>query len=361
MTKMRDIIFIQDIVKIYGITHKNIYKLVDSNFIEPPKRNGEMASFWTRDYIEGLDFKNAFLSPYYPIITIKNDDIDQQEQLGSKEKFWCYIEGNDSQWLFKFNQEHTGQHWSEKIAAEIAAVLGMQHAPVELAEFDGRFGSIGESIARNGRQLIHGNQILSGLATGYNTDGRYKLKEYTIENIIISMTKYFQREESININLSVLFGYFLFDALIGNTDRHHENWAITQRESDGKLIRYVAPSFDHASSLGRELIDQSEVHKSKEKILTQNSFQTYAKRARGAIYLSTDDQKPARLFELYRFLLENHTNLCQDMHDRICTLQEKTFESIIDNVPNRAMSDTAKQFVIRLLMNNLSILRDISK
>ena len=48
-------------------------------------------------------------------------------------------------------------------------------------------------------------------------------------------------------------GYLMLDALIGNTDRHHENWGIMTGRGRPQVL---APTYDHASSLGRELSDQ---------------------------------------------------------------------------------------------------------
>jgi hypothetical protein len=53
--------------------------------------------------------------------------------------------------------------------------------------------------------------------------------------------------------------YFVLDALICNTDRHHENWGflMTYQPVDSENVNdqlKMAPSFDHASSLGRELL-----------------------------------------------------------------------------------------------------------
>ena len=66
--------------------------------------------------------------------------------MGTKEKFWYRKLGEGEQeWLFKHPRENTGEHWAEKIAAEIASVLGVSHATVELAELLGQRGSVSKS------------------------------------------------------------------------------------------------------------------------------------------------------------------------------------------------------------------------
>ena len=42
-----------------------------------------------------------------------------------------------------------------------------------------------------------------------------------------------------------------FDALIGNTDRHSENWGfLVERGPDGRPSHFMAPAFDNGTSLG---------------------------------------------------------------------------------------------------------------
>lgn len=63
------------------------------------------------------------------------------EQLGTKEKFWfSYMDTEPRLWLFKFSRVGTGEHWSEKCAAELCHLLGIPHAEYELALTDGRYG-----------------------------------------------------------------------------------------------------------------------------------------------------------------------------------------------------------------------------
>lgn len=56
--------------------------------------------------------------------------------------------------------------------------------------------------------------------------------------------------------------------MIGNVDRHHENWGILRKRVDGEWYGRLAPTFDHASSLGRELVDTG-ANKSRERYLNE--------------------------------------------------------------------------------------------
>jgi hypothetical protein len=44
----------------------------------------------------------------------------------------------------------------------------------------------------------------------------------------------------------------LFDALIGNTDRHQDNWGLVWSPSDGQMHCRLSPCFDNGTSLGHE-------------------------------------------------------------------------------------------------------------
>ena len=60
----------------------------------------------------------------YPIIEVDPEWVGP-EDMGSKQKFW-YRRADEQEpaWLFKYPQANTGQHWAEKIAAEIAQAPG---------------------------------------------------------------------------------------------------------------------------------------------------------------------------------------------------------------------------------------------
>ena len=69
---------------------------------------------------------------HYPILQILADWREDTEQLGSKSKFWFRRDNSDEFWLFKearySNGIVVGEDWAEKIAAEIAVLLGIPAA-----------------------------------------------------------------------------------------------------------------------------------------------------------------------------------------------------------------------------------------
>ena len=215
--------------------------------------------------------------------------------MGSKTKFWYLQEQQERKWLFKFPRENTGEHWAEKIASEIAELLDIQHATVRLAVFDERQGSATESFVQDSEELVHGNQLLSHLVHGYDLRTTFRQSLHTLANIWSAVESAFVEIEHIGLAKVQIAEYLVLDALIGNTDRHHENWGILQERVGNDLKRRIAPSFDHASSLGRELVDTA-----RDRRLLQERVGDYAERANGAIYWSEDERSALSLLNLVR-------------------------------------------------------------
>lgn len=209
---------------------------------------------------------NSEASSAYPIVDVEPDWVLESEQMGSKEKFW-FRDPDDTEerdWLFKYPTPETGQHWAEKIAHELAMVMNISTPPVELARYQGTIGSMTKSFTkvRTGTtfdryELFHGNQILAGMDAAYDPQKRWQQQMHTIERIFKSFDIFTARRYS-ELCRYRMAEYLVFDAVIGNVDRHHENWGILRKQSkDGQARGRIAPSFDHASSLGRELRDDT--------------------------------------------------------------------------------------------------------
>ena len=97
------------------------------------------------------------MTTQFQIDHIKAEEKGLIEQLGSKPKFWC-VDDNGHPWLFKYTRENTGEHWAEKVAAELAVLLQLPAAAVNLAEFEDRKGCCSKSFITNPKveTLVHG-------------------------------------------------------------------------------------------------------------------------------------------------------------------------------------------------------------
>jgi hypothetical protein len=105
----------------------------------------------------------------FQIMKLHADSPEVIEQLGSKRKFWFRLQGDEQPWLFKYTRENTGEDWSEKIASELAKLLDIRAAQVELATFLGKRGCASRSFVetKKGFELIHGSEVMAGRVFEY--------------------------------------------------------------------------------------------------------------------------------------------------------------------------------------------------
>jgi len=294
----------------------------------------------------------------YPIIEIQPDWVLEPEAMGSKDKFW-FRDDDGPEWLFKFPQANTGQHWSEKIAAEVADQLDILHARVELALFQDVRGSATESFARDGRELVHGNQVMAGSVLGYDPGKQFRQSDHTLENILLSLERIFLSADARKRAKEQLADYLVLDALIGNTDRHHENWGILRKRTESGWLGWMAPTFDHASSLGRELVDDS-AGKCRRRLLAEGRMAQYAEKAPGAIFWQATDKHGISPLELVRCAAALHPELFGPALKRLVKLDRATLQGIVRRVPIDWMSELARDFAVELMCYTLEQLRRIT-
>ena len=289
----------------------------------------------------------------YRIVEVKPEWVIDREDMGTKTKFWYRDPDNNVNWLFKYPRPDTGEHWAEKVAAEVASVLGIRHAKVELARFEGDRGSATESFARGGRELYHGNQMLKWIVSGYEPKRRFRQSQHTLANIFEGMDRVFVRPEAAIRAKRTIASYTVLDALIGNTDRHHENWGLLRRSEGGGLKGFVAPSFDHATSLGRELRDER-----RDRFLAENRVGGYAEKGRGAIYWSEDERHGPSPVELMRRAVRTYPDLFRPAVLKLAEIDESVFSQIVERIPLNWMTFLAREFAVKLLYYNYEQLKE---
>ena len=297
----------------------------------------------------------------YPVIETSTWEVLSVEEMGSKPKFWL-MDQEGTKWLFKHrHRPNVGDDWAEKIAAEVAGCLAIPHATVELAKFEGKIGIISRDLVGSGepRELVLGNNLLVEADPSYPQTNRYHVAEHTIDRVFAAVGSGFigvpgesPESPAIASPLDLFVGYLMLDALIGNTDRHHENWAILQLEPEGERRRAVlCPTFDHASSLGHLLTDGER----EKRLATKDqgySVTAYVQKGRSAMYREQGDTRPMSPLDAF---LEG----CNRRHDagtfwlgQLGRLETGILDEMASKVPDDLMTGPARRFARAMLACN---------
>lgn len=295
----------------------------------------------------------------YEVIRLTNEQMSQaqEETMGTRIKFW-FDHPQLGRCLFKYIRPSTGEDWSEKIAFELCQLLNLPSARYELAETaDGGRGVIGVKFLANSEALVHGNEVLSGMISNYPASATYEAYQHTIGAVMEAIRKKsvgfppsWTAPRSFTDARDLFVGYLLLDTWIGNGDRHHENWGFIRRQNFQPSI-YLAPTYDHASCLGRELSDTQRQNK---------SVKSYVNRCKSAFYLNEEDRKPLKVLELFEYTLLQYPQAGQEWLSRLEQISEQQIDLILQAFPASRLSEAAANFAKKILLTNKERLFSLS-
>ncbi len=188
--------------------------------------------------------------------------------------------------------------------------------------------------------LDHGIELLRGHDAGYPTTPEAKVRSsQTLIRAREALTS-LQRPATEDLLLQFV-RLLLFDAWIGNGDRHGTNWGVIRSPDSLRL----APVYDPAACLGVELLDRTIT-----KILAQGSeaIRKYALRCPSGF------GNGARLVKMPEVLAELMTwPLTGPECQRMIRVFEQLLETVVgpwlDPVPVEWLSEQRKDFVFKLL------------
>lgn len=299
----------------------------------------------------------------FPIFMVPPNAAELSEQMGTKFKFW-YLDAQRRRILFKEGRPGTGENWAEKIAAELAELLGIPHAQYDLAEWNGRDGIISPSLVMKGDRLIHGNELIEGKVTVAPEDENlrfYAQRSHIASRAfqllkkhakIIAPPQMYSPLNGVDSAMGVFVGYLLFDAWIANQDRHSENWGVVS--SDGSL--FLSASYDHGSGLARNLTDD----RRKMMLTTKDrgsSLEAFTAKARSAFYPNAAvGAKPRAYFthELFRLVHKEDVQAGDMWLERLAGISDNHMLGVINEVPAHLMSEIAREFTFKLLRININ-------
>jgi hypothetical protein len=294
----------------------------------------------------------------FRIFEVPQTAYEEEESLGTKEKFW-FSHPELGRCLYKKNRSNiAGEDWSEKIAAELCSLLGLPHAQYELAIYNGKYGVISPSFCLDNGDLVHGNQILADVYPDYPENSQ-NLSQHTIDAVFNAFDCLEDKYSGIlqplhwnpfnNIqNIHHTFvGYLLLDAWIGNSDRHHENWGLVALEN--KL--YLAPTYDHASSLGRNESDE----KREQRLKTKDkgySVEAYADRCLSYFYAHADNKQRVKTFEAFCLAAKRYPEAASTWIERLNQISANDILDLLQRIPPNRISPIAIEFAEAILIHN---------
>lgn len=288
--------------------------------------------------------------------------------------------------LLKPGRDYKTEYWSEIIAYAIGKYLGFNILEYNLAEKNDRFGCISENMVdTESEQLIEGYSILSSCNPSYDPNDKHMRHMYTFSFVCSALNKY-----GYGRFIPDFIDILIFDAIIGNSDRHQGNWGFIHKRDissneNSKSLKSVlknfrkrkredvskdrmSPIYDSGCCLGREFSDEVIIQKLKE----PDSFDSFIRGSKAE--LRCDDTHPKKVthFELLRFIMDSDQSYKTHIESRInaiCNIfKDKQLKSIIENIeaeiPEKVksrckMSDERKQFIIKVITTRISKLKEL--
>lgn len=206
---------------------------------------------------------NEVVHDPWPVVTVDDWSVAGLETQGQHPHDWLKHPSQKRTWLFKparpERDRSLGEDVVEKLASELARLIGIPAAPVELAVRDGVRGALVEDVRLSNWELQAGQALIPEVVPDYDPDDPGR-RGHNIETIRQALTRFAIPPDSLLPAAFRAFdtfvGYLVFDALIAHGDRHDRNWAVLVPPLETDHLEALCPSFDHAASLGFTLTDE---------------------------------------------------------------------------------------------------------
>ncbi len=274
------------------------------------------------------------------------------EGSGRSEKIWLTEPFTDQIGLFKFKKDlGTKDHVSEKLSSDLAALLEIPCARVEIGVYKSREGSMSYLINKANEELIEGISLINKHYPNYSAEVMYDpcLDEYySIKMLVKSIEEYGLLKDLLNM--------LVFDYLIGNSDRHQNNWAIINR-GDGTYS--FSPLYDNSSSLCCYILEQNiKNYLGKDYNRLKSLVRTKSK---SIVRLDGKNKVRPMHEEVLAYINLNYNSEIKDFVEKIkLIINADNLDALLNGYPEVILSKARKSLIKLFLLEKVSLLTKIT-
>lgn len=264
-------------------------------------------------------------------------------------------------YLFKRSRlAYKEQFWAEVIAYRIGSLLGLE-VPAALAAWNSNTGicaALIEWFYIDGEEVfVHAGDFLTKTQPDFDrTRGMaHNLRDCSVLLRGFSAAKLLPEGEWKQWWTNAL----LFDALIGNTDRHQDNWAFLFKPSGDpkKLTARISPLFDNGTSLGHERFAE------KFQQWTPENYNRYVLKGNHHVSWALDEPRIKGHFTLLARALQEWPERRDATSSIIKDVTTDALVDVISDLPRLdcsvPLSKERFEFICRLLDLRLKMLREL--
>lgn len=145
---------------------------------------------------------------------------------GTRNKCVVIDPDNGIEYYFKTSickgaMDYKTEFWSEIIASKFGQALGFNVLDYNIAKHKDEIGCLSQSMIKDGESLVEGVNLLTGFDNTYRPSDKESYSLYTFHFIKEAISSY-----GLSENIDDIIRTIIFDAVIGNSDRHQENWGF---------------------------------------------------------------------------------------------------------------------------------------
>lgn len=322
-------------------------------------------------YPEGARTKTRYLSP--------SDFVDSL----IRKRHW---------YLFKESKDRTPwQFWMEVMAYRIGLLMGVAVPPAYVARAgrreDGmpKYGALIEWFFDEARdRYVTGSLLIAPMIPGFDFK---KGKQHNFQTNLQCFRRLRWFHDLKEVDLVRAWAPILaFDTVIGNTDRHQDNWGIVLSpvgsggarpegfddgrntpEGDGGILQsipvvvHLSPAFDNGTAMSYELPEERFTTFDDEQRVFR--YLTY-KRAHHHMTWSLDDTRPCPFHEFVGRLVETYPYVREDVTKCLTHLTIEAMRAVLSGLPrigaegDGALTETRLAFTIKMMDARAKLLRE---